>query len=178
MSRCCWSGDWWGLVAHVAHLSRGPAHDDSDDVRISARVRSPATFGTTILLPLDAHDVARRQTGLRSRARARARSFRDGFWSWLAQLHAVIFWFNPLGWWLSATRNAGGNHQRRRGVAARHDPVAYAALLLDFARQPNLRRVAMSVAESNVPERIERLLSRTPPAAALSRFVRWALLPR
>ena len=39
----------------------------------------------------------------------------------------------------------------------------------------------MSVAESNVPERIERLLARTPPAAALSRVARWsafaALIP-
>ena len=31
----------------------------------------------------------------------------------------------------------------------------------------------MSVAESNVPERIERLLARIPPAAALTRVARW-----
>ena len=39
----------------------------------------------------------------------------------------------------------------------------------------------MSVAESNVPERIERLLARMPPAAALPRVARWtafvALIP-
>lgn len=32
----------------------------------------------------------------------------------------------------------------------------------------------MSVAESNVPERIERLLARIPPAAAVSRVARWS----
>ena len=34
----------------------------------------------------------------------------------------------------------------------------------------------MSVAESNVPARIERLLARIPPAAALPRIARWAAL--
>ena len=84
-----------------------------------------------------------------------------------------------------STRSRGGcsavsTHWRKppattRSIAARHDPVAYAALLLDFARHPNSRSVAMSVAESNVPERIERLLARTPPAAALTRVAGWAL---
>ncbi len=32
----------------------------------------------------------------------------------------------------------------------------------------------MSVAESNVPERIERLLARIPPGAALTRVARWS----
>jgi TonB family protein len=53
--------------------------------------------------------------------------------------------------------------------------VAYAAQLLDFACHPNSRRAAMSVAERNVPERIERLLAGTPPAAALSRGARWTV---
>jgi TonB family protein len=153
-----------------------------DDVRLSARVRSPATFGTTILLPVDAHAwPVDRLDAVLAHERAHVRS-RDGYWSWLAQLHAAIFWFNPLGWWLQRRLEALAETTSDDAVvAARHDPIAYAALLLDFARRPNSRRVAMSVAESNVPERIERLLARTPPAAALSRFARWtafaALIP-
>jgi TonB family protein len=146
----------------------------ADDVRTSAQVRSPATFGTIILLPADAHAwPADRLAAVLAHERAHVRS-RDGLWSWLAQLHAAIFWLNPLAWWLP--RRLGRLAETISDdavVAARHDPVAYAALLLDFARHPNCRRVVMSVAESNVPERIERLLARTPPAAAMSRIVRW-----
>jgi TonB family protein len=100
---------------------------------------------------------------------------RDGFWSWLAQLHAAIFWFSPIAWWLRRRLETLAETTSDDAViAAHHDPVAYAALLLDFARHPNSRSVAMSVAESNVPERIERLLARTPPAASLPRVAGWA----
>ncbi|HYJ40634.1 MAG TPA: M56 family metallopeptidase [Steroidobacteraceae bacterium] len=153
-----------------------------DDVRMSALVRSPATFGTIILLPADAHTwPAGRLDAVLAHERAHVSS-RDGFWSWLAQLHAAIFWFSPIAWWLRRRLEALAETTSDDAVvAARHDPVAYAALLLDFARHPNSRRVAMSVAESNVPMRIERLLARTPPATALPRVARWsafaALIP-
>jgi TonB family protein len=145
-----------------------------DDVRISAQVRSPATFGTVILLPANAHEwPADRLDVVLAHERAHVRS-RDGFWRWLAQLYAAIFWLNPLAWWLHRRlESLAETISDDAVVAARHDPFAYAALLLDFARHPNSRRVAMSVAESNVPKRVERLLARTPPATALPRFVRW-----
>jgi len=145
-----------------------------DDIRISERVRSPATFGTVILLPADASSwPAERLDPVLAHERAHVRS-RDGYWSWLAQFHAAIFWFNPLAWWLHRRLEALAETTSDDAVvAARHDPVAYAELLLNFARHPNSRSVAMSVAESNVPKRIERLLARTPPAIALPRIVRW-----
>jgi len=145
-----------------------------DDVRISTRVRSPATFGTVILLPVDAREwPADRLDVVLAHERAHVRA-RDGLWSWLAQFHAAVFWFNPFAWWLQRRIEALAETTSDEAVvAARHDPVAYAALLLDFARHPNSRSVAMSVAESNVPERIERLLARIPPAAALTRVARW-----
>jgi TonB family protein len=148
-----------------------------DDVRISERVRSPATFGAVVLLPPDAQEwPAEKLDAVLAHERAHVQA-RDGYWSWLAQFHTAIFWFTPLAWGL----------QRRLGtlaettaddavVSARHDPVAYAALLLDFARYPNSRSVAMSVADSNVPKRINRLLARIPPAAALPRVARWTAL--
>jgi beta-lactamase regulating signal transducer with metallopeptidase domain len=148
----------------------------ADDVRISERIRSPATFGTTILLPAgaDAWDAAKFEPVIaHERAHVRAR---DCYWSWLAQLHAAIFWFNPFAWWLQRRLELlAENTSDDAVVAERHDPRAYAALLLDFARNPNSRRAAMSVAESNVPERIDRLLADTPPARALPRAARWAV---
>jgi TonB family protein len=148
-----------------------------DDVRISARVRSPATFGATILLPADAPEwPADRLDAVLAHERAHVRSH-DGYWCWLAQLHAAIFWFNPFAWWLQRRLEVLAETTSDDAVvAARHDPIAYAALLLDFARHPNSRSVAMSVAESNVPQRIERLLAGTPPANALPRVARWAAL--
>lgn len=145
-----------------------------DDVRVSALIRSPATFGTIVLLPLEAHAwPADRLDAVLAHERAHVRS-RDGYWSWLAQLHAAIFWFSPLAWWMRRRlETLAETTSDDAVVAARHDPVAYAALLLDFARLPNSRSVVMSVAESNVPERIERLLARIPPAAALPRAARW-----
>ncbi|HEU4779113.1 MAG TPA: M56 family metallopeptidase [Steroidobacteraceae bacterium] len=146
-----------------------------DDVRISAQVRSPATFGTIVLLPAGAEAwPAERLDAILEHERAHVRS-RDGYWSWLAQIHTAIFWFSPLAWWLQRRlETLAETTSDDAVVGARHDPVAYAALLLDFARHPNSRSVAMSVAESNVPERIERLLARVPPARALSRAARYA----
>lgn len=146
-----------------------------DDVRVSARVHSPATFGAIILLPEQAREwTAERLDAVLAHERAHVRS-RDGYWSWLAQLHAAIFWFNPLAWWLRRRlETLAETTSDDAVVAARHDPVEYAALLLDFARHPNSRSVVMSVAESNLSGRIERLLARTPPASALPRAARWA----
>jgi TonB family protein len=153
-----------------------------DDVRISTHIRSPATFGTIVLLPADAQQwPADRLDPILEHERAHVRS-RDGYWSWLAQIHTAFFWFSPLAWGLQRRLTTLAETTSDDAViGARHDPISYAAVLLDFARQPNSRSVAMSVAESNVPERIERLLARTPPASALSRVARWstfaALIP-
>jgi TonB family protein len=152
------------------------------DVRISTQVRSPATFGAIILLPAEWQSwPAQKRDAVLAHERAHVRS-RDGYWSWLARAHAAIFWFNPLAWWLQRRLDTLAETTSDDAVVrARHDPVGYAALLLDFARHPNSRSVVMSVAESNVPERIERLLARTPPSTALPRAVRWtaftALVP-
>ncbi len=61
-------------------------------------------------------------------------------------------------------------------VYARPESADHAALRLEFARQPHRRSVATSAAESNVPERKERLLARIPPAAPLPRIARWTAL--
>ena len=176
--RCCYSR---GLIVGLAGMWRmsraARPMTMPDDVRISERVRSPATFGAVILLPAEAHAWrADKLDAVLAHERAHVRS-RDGFWSWLAQLHAAIFWFNPVGVVAAApARDTGGDHQRRRGRSLRATiPWLTPPLLLDFARHPNSRSVAMSVAESNVPERIERLLARIPPAAALPRVARWVL---
>ena len=134
-----------------------------------------ATFGSVILLPTVAREWSPNVLdAVLAHERAHVHA-RDCHWSWLAQLHVAIFWFSPLSWWLQHRLGALAEITSDDAViTARHDPLVYAALLLEFARSPNSRRVAMSVAESNVPERVERLLARTPPAAAPPRAARWA----
>jgi TonB family protein len=147
----------------------------ADDVRVSRRVHSPATFGTVVLLPVEsgAWPVGKLDAVL-AHELAHVRS-RDSYWSWLAQLHCALFWFTPHAWWLRRQLTLLAETTSDDAViAARHDHVAYAELLLDFARSPNNRSVAMSVAESNVSKRIERLLARIPPARELPRAARWA----
>jgi len=147
------------------------------DVRISARIRSPATFGTIVLLPSDARAwPAGRLDAVLAHERAHVRA-RDGYWSWLSQLHAANYWFSPLAWWMQRRlESLAETTSDDAVVAAHHDPVTYAALLLEFAQKPNTRSVAMSVAESHVPERIERLLAGTPPSRALPRAARWSAI--
>jgi TonB family protein len=166
-----------GLLGLWRIASQARLATEKDDVRISTRLRSPATFGSIILLPPESecwsHDQ-RQAVLIHERAHVRSR---DGYWSWLAQLHAAVFWFNPLSWWLRRhLESLAETTSDDAVVAARHDPVSYAALLLAFARQPNSRSVAMSVAESNVPRRIERLLARTSPGTEISRRARWIAL--
>jgi beta-lactamase regulating signal transducer with metallopeptidase domain len=148
-----------------------------DDVRVSERVRSPATFGAVILLPPDAREwPAEKLDAVLAHERAHVRTG-DGYWSWLARLHAALFWFSPFAWWIQRRLETLAETTSDDAVLmARHDPADYAALLLEFARRPNRGSVAMSVAESNVPQRIERLLARIPPTAALPRVTRWAAL--
>ena len=164
-----------GLISMWCVAAQARATTERDDVRISSRLRSPATFGSVILIPDDwEHWPAGKRQAVLVHERAHVRS-RDGYWSWLAQLHAAVFWFNPMAWWLRRRMETLAETTSDDAVvAARVDPVQYAALLLDFARKPNSRSVAMSVAESNVPGRIERLLARTSPGAELSRLARWS----
>lgn len=147
------------------------------DVRISPRISSPATFGTTILLPHAAGEwPAEKLDAVLAHERMHVRGH-DGRWCWLVRFHTALFWFNPLAWWLQHRLEILAEITSDDAVvAARHDPVAYAALLLEFARQPNSRSVVMSVAESNVSVRIERLLARIPPATRPSRLARWTAL--
>lgn len=163
-----------GLIAvwrlrRVARVSEaGP------DVLLSEQLRSPATFGSTILLPAESrHWPPEKLTSVLLHERAHVRG-RDSYWCWLARVHTAVFWFSPFSWLLQRRLAALAETTSDDAVvAALRDPVAYAALLLEFARHPNSRSAVMSVAESHVPERIERLLAGTAPAAALPRAVRW-----
>ncbi len=70
------------------------------DVRVVKGLCSPATFGSTILLPADqdAWTEAKRAAVV-AHERAHVRGL-DCHVQWLAALHTCVFWFSPLSWWL------------------------------------------------------------------------------
>jgi TonB family protein len=138
---------------------------DRGGVFVSAHVHGPATFGSSVLLPESALTwPATRLDVVLVHERAHVR-FRDCQWSWLAQLHVVAFWFSPFSWWLRRRLAILAEATSDDAVlAAHHDHFVYAELLLEFARNPNPGRVAMSASGPNVSARIERILSHEPPS--------------
>jgi BlaR1 peptidase M56 len=83
-----------------------PAPDASGDpasgleVRFSARIASPVTIGSGILLPAECLDWdAEKLRIVLAHERAHVRQM-DFYLQLLASLYAAAFWFSPLGWWL------------------------------------------------------------------------------
>jgi len=154
-----------GMLRMVRICRAGQALPGQREVRFSDRVHTPATFGSIILLPASARAWTRSALeAVLAHERAHVR-FRDSLWLWLAQIHVVVLWFSPFSWWLRRRLAALAEATSDDAVlASDHDPVAYAELLLQFARQPNPGRVVMSATGSRISDRIERILSRRPPS--------------
>ncbi|HEY0749262.1 MAG TPA: M56 family metallopeptidase [Steroidobacteraceae bacterium] len=135
--------------------------DPALDVRSSARITTPVTIGSSVLLPegYPAWD----ETTLRivlSHERAHVRQG-DFYVHALAEMHCALFWFNPFSWWLRRELSELGEALSDRAAVEHADSRAgYAEILLAFAtrgRRP-LAGVAMA-SVSNLTPRIERLLS-------------------
>jgi len=132
----------------------------ADRIRISDRIESPATFGSTILLPVAARSWTRSQRdSILAHERAHVRHF-DGYIQWLAALHACLFWFSPFAWWLRG-RLADLAERISDDVALSGDttPAEYASLLLSMASGRGAGWIAVSMARGRVAARIERILA-------------------
>jgi TonB family protein len=145
------------------------------DVRVTPKVLSPATFGSTILLPVEAHEWGEgKLAAVLSHERSHVRHY-DCYVQWLARLHACIFWFNPLAWWLNRRlAELAETTSDDAVIQTTTDRTAYADLLLEIARKPAPGRLVMSAARPNISARIERIISDIPPALPPRRWVRWA----
>jgi TonB family protein len=160
--------------ARLARLSRAakplPA---GGDVRISAGLTGPATFGSIVLLPSEARQWSAAELDVvLSHERAHVDAH-DCHWQWLAQIHAIVFWFSPFAWLLRRRLSTLAEATSDESViAAKHDHVVYAQLLLHFARKPYPGRAAMSASGPKISARIDRILSRVPPASPPRRTAR------
>ncbi len=140
------------------------------DVRVSAEIPSPATFGTTILLPEECLTWSTTKLAAVVAHESAHVLYRDCYVLWLARLSACLFWFNPAAWWV-AQRLAGLAEQTSDDAAletlgSRSD---YAEILLGFGVQCSKAPAAAMAARSNLSGRIERILSGVALSQALKR---------
>lgn len=135
--------------------------DPELDARASARLATPVTVGSSVLLPKDytLWDGATLRIVL-SHERAHVRQ-KDFYVHAMAGLHCALFWFNPFSWWLQRQLSELGEAlSDRAAVEQAESRASYAETLLAFATRTQwpLTSVAMASA-SNLTPRIERLLN-------------------
>lgn len=148
-------------TVNSAELPLLPDGSAVKSVRMSERVHSPATIGGGIVLPVNFNEWSEeklRVVLVHEDAHVRQRDF---YLQLAAGIHAALFWFSPLGWWLkrkltelSETISDGA------AVRAAQDAESYAQVLLEFAALPRPLFAGVAMArQSNLASRIEQLLN-------------------
>jgi hypothetical protein len=130
-------------------------------VRLSVDLRSPATIGHGVLLPLDALEWD--DTTLRATLAHEAEHVREGdFYLQLASaFHLCFFWISPLAWWLRPQlARLSETICDRAAVSSSGDGLRYAELLLRFASAPHAHAGMVAMAHTTgLRERIDRLIA-------------------
>jgi beta-lactamase regulating signal transducer with metallopeptidase domain len=135
--------------------------DPELDVRISSRIVTPVTIGSSVLLPggYGSWEGATLRIVL-SHERAHVRQS-DFYVHVLAGLHCALFWFNPFSWWLQRQLSELGEALSDcAAVEQAESRASYAETLLEFATRARAPFVGVAMASAgNLTPRIERLLS-------------------
>ncbi|MGC2497862.1 MAG: M56 family metallopeptidase [Acidobacteriaceae bacterium] len=155
----------WGLAAAVWLWARAeeisPLDVPEENVRVSARIPSPVTIGSGIVLPDNYGEWGRAKLRVvLAHERSHVRQM-DFYLQLLAGLYTAVFWFSPLGWWLKRTlSHLGEAISDRAGLEAAARRSDYAGVLLEFAAtaQRALPGVAMA-RRGNLSRRVDQLLN-------------------
>jgi beta-lactamase regulating signal transducer with metallopeptidase domain len=135
--------------------------DPALDVRMTQRLATPVTIGSSVLLPngYSLWDGATLRVVL-SHERAHVRQM-DFYVHALAGLHCALFWFNPFSWWLQRQlAELGEALSDCAAVEQAESRTSYAETLLAFATRTRWPMAGVAMAgSSNLTPRIERLLS-------------------
>jgi beta-lactamase regulating signal transducer with metallopeptidase domain len=167
------TGLWIGTrLRRCASIVSGPGLDvASIDVRVSAVIRSPASFASTILLPstYETWDKATLATVL-AHEQAHVRN-RDCYRLWLAALYRAVFWFDPLAYWLHwRLRDLSELTSDEAAAAAVGDRAAYAAILKRMASPPQFIQSTVAMADAaSLGRRLRRLSKEQSAYASLAR---------
>jgi beta-lactamase regulating signal transducer with metallopeptidase domain len=136
------------------------------DVRVSEAISSPATFGSTILLPAGFVEWSGPKLHVVLAHERSHVAHRDCYVLWLARLYTSVFWFSPLAWWLPrrlALLAETISDEAAVAVLNDHDRSGYAALLLEFV-QRSTHPMLTAMASANLSSRIERIISGQAPS--------------
>jgi beta-lactamase regulating signal transducer with metallopeptidase domain len=135
--------------------------DPALDVRTTRRLATPATIGSSVLLPgtYSSWDGATLRIVL-SHERAHVRQ-KDFYVHALTGLHCALFWFNPFSWWLQRELSELGEALSDCAAAEQAESrTSYAETLLAFATRTRWPMTGVAMAStSNLTPRIERLLN-------------------
>ena len=152
-------------------------------LRSSRRIVSPVALASGVVLPAEYLEWDRQKLRIvlaHERAHLRQGDF---YLQILAGLHAALFWFSPLAWWLKhKLSDLGEAVSDRAGLEAALSRSTYAQILLEFAAlpRPALRPyqlgVAMTSHTSSLSVRIERFLDESRFHQAFAGSRRRALL--
>jgi beta-lactamase regulating signal transducer with metallopeptidase domain len=130
-------------------------------VRLSMDLRSPATVGHGILLPLEAIDWD--DAALHATLAHEAQHIREGdfYLQLAATLHHCFFWISPHAWWLRPQLSRLSEAIcDRAAIASSGDGLSYAQLLLRFATAEQTPAGMLAMAQSaGLRERIDRLIA-------------------
>ena len=130
-------------------------------LRASAKVSSPLTIGSAILLPADYETWDKEKVRIvlaHERSHVRQGDF---YLQLLAGLYVALVWFSPLGWWLKKElADLAEAISDRAGIEQARSRTSYAQVLLEFAAAPRPTALGVAMARSSsLARRIERLLN-------------------
>jgi beta-lactamase regulating signal transducer with metallopeptidase domain len=165
------TGLWIGARIRRRARSLSGQFANNLDVRVSAAIRGPASFGSTILFPpgyeswdgsMLAAVLAHEEAHIRNR---------DGYRLWLATLYRAIFWFNPLAHLLyRRVHMLSELTSDEAAAAAIGDRTVYAKVLRHLALPSPLIAATVSMAiRSTLEKRLKRLSEESMPGARPSR---------
>jgi len=131
------------------------------DVRESRDIGAPATFGWSILLPVEWRDWDSFKLRSVMAHEAAHVEWGDFFTQLAGKVHTALFWFSPLAWWLE-------NRMIHLAEAACDDAALqtmtdrsqYASMLLALAESAEHPSAVIAMARpATVKQRVERILS-------------------
>jgi hypothetical protein len=155
-----------GLAARLWRRAQPFAITETDlpgrlSVRLSVDLRSPATVGHGILLPLEA--IEWDETALRATLAHEAQHVREGdfYLQLAATLHHCFFWISPHAWWLRPQLSRlSETICDRAAIDSSGDGLSYAQLLVRFATAEQTPTGMLAMAQSaGLRERVERLIA-------------------